>query len=524
MEKNNIITFVLLSLGLASLAGCDGFLDKLPDNRAEMDSESKIQNLLVSAYPRNDFMLLTEFMSDNVDDMGAGNPYTDRFIDQVYAWSEITETDNEAPENVWNSSYYAIAAANQALQAIEDLGGPATSELKAAKAEALLCRAYNHFILTNLFCKSYNPSTSEKDLGIPYSEEPETTLVVHHERGTVAEDYERMDADIQEALPLQADSYFSVPKYHFNKKAAYAFAARFYLFYQKWDKAEEYASRCLGSAPETMLRDWKATAGMTQTYDAIVSHFIDASLNCNLLLLTAYSKMGLAFGPYYLYSKYAHNNHIATTEDVLAANIWRSGEYYMPPKVYKGTNLDKTVFWKLPYLFEYTDAVAGIGYYRTVYPAFWCDETLLVRAEARTMLEKFDEAAADLTLWMKNIVNTETVLDPSSIRRYYNAVKYSTWDSPTIKKKLNPSFDIGMETSVKEAMIQCVLGFRRIETLGQGLRWFDVNRYGICIDRRTIGADGEPERVTDSLKIDDLRRALQIPRKVIDAGLEANPR
>ncbi len=524
MKKNNILTSALLSLGLAALAGCDGFLDRLPDNRTEIDTESKIQSLLVSAYPRNDFMLLTEFMSDNVDDMGSGNPYTDRFIDQVYAWDEITETDNESPLNVWNASYYAIAAANQALQAIENLGGASTSALKASKAEALLCRAYNHFVLANLFCKSYDPATSGEDRGIPYSEEPETTLVVHHERGTVAEDYERIDADIQEALPLVSDAVFSVPKYHFNKKAAYAFAARFYLFYQKWDKAEEYATRCLGSAPETMLRDWAATASLTQTYDAIVSHFIDASLNCNLLLLTAYSKMGLAFGPFFTYSKYAHNNYLATTEDALAANVWKSGDYYMPPKVYKATNLDKTIFWKLPYLFEYTDAVAGIGYYRTVYPAFWCDETLLVRAEARTMLEKYDEAAADLTLWMRNIVDTETTLDPSSIRRFYNSVEYSVWNAPTVKKRLSPSFDIGMENSVKEAMLQCVLGFRRIETLGQGLRWFDIKRYGIVIDRRVIGADGEPERVTDSLKVDDLRRALQIPGKVIDAGLEANPR
>ncbi len=524
MKKNDIMISAMLSLSLVTLSGCDGFLDRLPDNRAEIDTESKVRSLLVSAYPRNDFMLLTEFMSDNVDDMGSGNPYTDRFIDQVYAWNGITETDNESPENVWDASYYAIAAANQALQAIEDMGGATTAELKASKAEALLCRAYNHFILTNLFCKSYDPQTCGEDLGIPYSSEPETTLIVHHERGTVAEDYDLMDADIQEALPLVADSWFSVPKYHFNKKAAYAFAARFYLFLQQWDKAEEYATSCLGSAPETMLRDWEATAAMTQTYDAIVSHFIDASLNSNLLLLTGYSKMGLAFGPYFTYSKYAHNNYIATTEDVLASNIWRTGDYYMPPKVYKATNLDKTIFWKLPYLFEYTDAVAGIGYYRTVYPAFWCDETLLVRAEARIMQEKYDEAAADLTLWMGNIVNTETVLDPYSIRRFYNSIEYSEWNAPTIKKKLSPTFDIGAENDFKEAMLQCVLGFRRIETLGQGLRWFDVNRYGIVIDRRIIGADGEPEQLTDSLKIDDPRRALQIPRKVIDAGLEANPR
>ncbi|XLL74012.1 RagB/SusD family nutrient uptake outer membrane protein, partial [Myroides odoratimimus] len=36
------------------------------------------------------------------------------------------------------------------------------------RAEALLARAYNHFMLVNLWAKHYNPATAESDLGIPY--------------------------------------------------------------------------------------------------------------------------------------------------------------------------------------------------------------------------------------------------------------------------------------------------------------------------------------------------------------------
>ena len=47
------------------------------------------------------------------------------------------------------------------------------------------------------------------------------------QRGTVAEVYQNIAADLEEGLPLIDDNIYSRVKYHFNKKAAYAFAARF---------------------------------------------------------------------------------------------------------------------------------------------------------------------------------------------------------------------------------------------------------------------------------------------------------
>ena len=45
------------SIGLAAIAmllatsSCEGFLDKMPDNRTELDNSEKVLQLLVSAYP-----------------------------------------------------------------------------------------------------------------------------------------------------------------------------------------------------------------------------------------------------------------------------------------------------------------------------------------------------------------------------------------------------------------------------------------------------------------------------------------
>ena len=524
-----IITTILTAAALLAAVSCDKFLDRMPDNRAEINDQAKIRALLVSAYPSTDYMLVTEFMSDNVDDYGKNNPYTDRFIDQVYAWADVTETDNEDPESVWGSSYIAIAAANEALQAIEDLGGVEATGMYAEKAEALLCRAYNHFILANVFCMAYNPETADKTLGIPYSEETETTLNPKYQRGTLANVYAKIARDIEAALPYVSEEYYLVPKYHFNTKAAYAFAARFYLYYEKFDKSLECANKVLGNQPGGLLRDWAYQATMTQDYDVLVNHYIEATLGCNLLLMTAYSKMGLAFGPYYVYSRYAHGEYLANRETGIAiSDLWggNNDTYYSGMKIYSATNLDKTIFWRLPYLFEYTDPVARIGYYRTVYPAFTADMTLLERAETNVILENYDDAVRDINLWVGNIAKDPTTLTQERIEKYFNNTPYHIWDSATVKKHINPNaaLNIGAEGGTKENLLQCVLALKRVESLGSGLRWFDIKRYNIEIDRRILNAAGRPAKKTDTLVKDDPRRAVQIPPKVRAADMEPNPR
>lgn len=527
MKRNNYIYTGCLGLVMA-LASCDSYLDKMPDNRAEIDSEDKVSALITSAYPKCGYQMLNELMGDDVDDMGSRyTSYTDRFVDQAYAWKDITELDNDSPESLWESLYGAIASANQALASIEEMGGATTTALKECKAEALLCRAYGHFILVNEFCQNYNPTTSKTDLGIPYVDAPETSLYNNYSRGTVAEVYEKIDRDIQEALPLVGDSHLSVSKYHFNEEAAYAFASRFYLFYQDWDKVVEYATTALGATPSAKLRDWDAheALGITNDLTPRWNKYIDASDAANLLLIPITSSFGLFESNYLYLTKYSHNGYIASNEDVSATNIWGSSSLLRcQPMEFKGGTMNRTLIAKCPYMFEETDPVSKIGYYKSVYPAFKSDLVLLERAEAYVMLKNYDKACADLTTWMQNWTKSTMTLTPEKINEFYGALDYYQWNAPTLKRHLNPAFEIDAEGSTQENMLQCVLNFRRQENLLEGMRWWDVKRYGIKIYRRTMNSSAEPDKVTDSLDVNDPRRAIQLPQTVLAAGLQANPR
>ena len=278
---NKYIGLSIVALGL-TFTSCNDFLDTTPDNRATIDSEEKVEKLLVSAYSTASYVYFCEAMSDNFDDYGEANPNTDRFVDEVYAWKDVTEDDNESPERYWTGAYDAIIQANQALEAIGNVGN--SRNMQEARAEALLSRAYHHFMLVNIFAKNYNSATSDTDPGVPYLGGVEDKLDVHHERASVATVYQMIDRDLQEALPLVGSDYMSVPKYHFNPKAAYAFAARFYLFYEKWDQALKYANLCLGANAASQIRNWQAWSQVGTDREVQFNDWIDASNNANLLL------------------------------------------------------------------------------------------------------------------------------------------------------------------------------------------------------------------------------------------------
>lgn len=531
MKKNIFQTSAILALAAIAFASCDDFLDKVPDNRAELDSEEKIKGLLVSAYPTSECIVLNELMSDNINDMGESNPYTERYYDQVASWTDVTETNFSDPEEIWSDYNGCVETANTVLEAIDKLGK--NEEWSGYRAEALLCRAFANFILVNCFAQHYS-ADDNTSLGITIVTKPETTLNPQYERQTVKECYAAIQADIEEALPLVKD-VFDVPKYHFNKNAAYAFATRFYLYSEQWEKAIESANKVLGTNPRSILRDNKAMTKLPDDEKIRARHYASSSEPANLMLLTCQSESGVVFGPWAVAKRYAHDEYIGTNEtvDALAA-LWGKNysSFYYTMGIYNATNVSLWSKNNLPYIFEYTDAVAGIGHPHSVYCPVTSDEVLLCRAESQILLGKFDEAAADMTLWMQNIANTNLTLTPAKIVSFINGIDYS-YDTEkkdslgmesTLKKHLNPKFHIDEEGSTQECMLQLVLAMRRYETLNEGKRWFDIKRYGIVIPRRTMDAADKPAKVTDWLTVDDPRRAMQIPLSIRMAGYTPNPR
>ena len=255
MKKINIFLLVLSTLAFSS---CDSYLDKLPDDRAEVNTFEKAKQLLSTAYSDNAPNLLLDLSSDNVTDLG--RQYTYQIVqDEAYRWKEIDVTTNDSPRRLWSGFYVAVGTANQVLA---DLSKVTDRDVAPLRAEALLCRAWALFRLSNIFCMAYDATKADKYLGLPY---PKTAGVSVNNRGTLEELYAYINADIEEALPKISDDHYDVPKYHFNTRAAYAFAARFNLYYNKPDKAIEYATKALGSNPASMMRSvstYKKLAGV----------------------------------------------------------------------------------------------------------------------------------------------------------------------------------------------------------------------------------------------------------------------
>lgn len=165
MRRNQL--YIPLFIATLAIVGssCNDFLDELPDNRTELNSEQKIAKMLVSAYPEGSANELFELYSDNTDDNSARYSYYKLSEEECYNWKDTQEEYQDTPTNLWETHYIAIASANMALEEIEKRGNP--ESLMPQRGEALVCRAYNHFVLANIFCNAYNTHASQ-ELGIPY--------------------------------------------------------------------------------------------------------------------------------------------------------------------------------------------------------------------------------------------------------------------------------------------------------------------------------------------------------------------
>ena len=531
--KNIIYKGSMMLASVAILASCADQLDTLPDNRTTLDTPKKIAGLLVTAYPDRTPTLFNEWMSDNTDYMGAQNSQGNRGGDQYFFWQEQTEGGNDSPEQVWMLYYGGIYKANEALAAIEDQGGPKNDILRNSKGEALVLRAYNHFVLANEFCRPYNGKTSTKDAGLYYATgiADFSAAAEQSVRGTVADVYAKIAEDIEAGIPLINDTY-EVPKYHFNKQAAYAFATRFYLYYEKWEKAKEYADKLLGSNPAASLRDYASLQAMplskSEQAVKIAEAYCSASADCNLLVQTSVSNAGMALAPWLTSKRYTLTNYLSETELFQSNNIWgTSSNLIWKPFTVNQAESNFALLMKLPREMEIVNTTTGSGYLRTLNVDFTMDEALLNRAEAEIMLGQNDAACADMTIWMKNFFNTNVTLTPTSVQTYFKTVPYAYADAdkmvPSFKKHISPRFTIGVEGSVQESLLQCMLNFRRIETVHQGLRWMDIRRYNIEIPRRLIGVNGRPSKNLDWLEKDDPRQVVQIPQSIRESGVAGNP-
>ena len=529
-----------------TLPSCTDKLDEVPDNRTFIDSPAKVRKLLTSAYPVATPAVICELSGDNYVDDNVVVPAThnsayQEFHDEAYQWQDIENysiNSDDTPYQVWEAYYAGISVCNHAIEAMQEMSSDPANDIELAHSwgEAHVLRAYLHFILVNVFAENYkNDSISSKDKGIPYVTVPETTVQVDYSTSeflhSVKETYDLIEKDIKEGIDLIDDSKFEVPAYHFNRSAANAFAARFYLFKRNYDKCIYYADQALGATPT--LRDWDNIN--QNTMNSRLNDYNDETVSWNYLIQSTYSLQDRMLSA----CRYATNDGttftsngqtwtVPSTLSILMSGGGPNWTGYLPAYdgnlyIWGGQEYGVWLFRVYEY-FEYTDKIAGIGYVHMLYQPFTADETALCRAEAKLYNGDRDGAIQDLQAWTAShmVVDEQTKapkpLTLDDIKRKYDRSKTNIFVSD-----LHPQ-NMGFEKILEGddlAVLDCILHFRRIERLYEGDRWYDIKRYGITVYHH-FRAPMEDDIHTDSLTWNDTRRVLQLPNNVIEAGYPAN--
>lgn len=482
---------------LISITSCDDFLSEIPDNRTQIDTPEKISELLVTAYPDRTYMVIAETMSDNVFDCGIQS--TSISNAQSFNWEMQNQIDEDTENGFWTGSYKAIAAANQALDAIEKLGNP--TNLDPQKGEALVARAYSHFMLVSLWANRYNPATAATDLGVPYITKPEASLLVQYKRNTVKEVFDFVEQDLIEGMKYLTNNY-KEPKYHFNIDAAKAFACRFYLIKGDWDKVLEF-SEGLGSKP-TKIRNYAAFNAVA--FAQMPIEYSKAEQETNLLIDYPNSIANRAAGDRFALAGNRSDEILGTQ-----TNIWGKPHLIRANGQYSG---GVNVFVpKLYEYFKYTNLTSRTGEPYTATVLFSNDEMYLNRIEALLMKNRMAEVNTELGYFLGTRTSgynpATDILDEAKVTAKY----------PVIANEFTPFYTL---SPIQASYIKAIAEARRRDFIREGIRWFDIKRFNLVVVHNTLEF-GKVVR-NNVLEKDDKRRALQIPQRASDSGIEKNPR
>lgn len=486
-HKRKVKPAIIGALALMAIAagGCKKYLEQAPDSTwTDLSTPAKVSKLLGTAYPQASYITMCEAMSDNVGDKGVGEYY--RPNGDAYLFNDIQWIEEDSPEAYWRACYTAIAAANQALQACEKAADPAAYSRQ--RGEALLARAYAHFMLVNIFSKTYDAATAANDPGIPYVTVPETVVMKQYERKTVAYVYDMVEKDLLSGLPLISDDAYTVPRFHFNRSAAYAFATRFYLYKKDYAKVVAYADNTFSNNDvASNMRLWNTTYG-SMSPAQIFDIYANANEKANLLIVEAPSLWGRNAGRLRYDLDFQHEALILGRN--VTGGVWSYPLYYYGSQDY--------FVPKLSEYFVKNSVNATIGQPYVMTPLFTTEEVLFNRAEANAYLNNTSAVLKDLNLFASKRI------------RNYNASQHN------ISLGAMQSF-YGI-SDVKTVCIRTILDFKRAEYVQEGQRWFDLQRYKIPVVH--ITREGE----TLELKADDNRRLFQIPASATTSGIALNPR
>lgn len=228
-------------------ASCDDILDTKPQGvfTDEQIGDKEAVDLMTSAYAS----LLNHYFGNNESFAGPINNWVFdvRSDDALKGGDGVTmegymhqlevgnvQSDNDVANFKWRNNYYSVSRCNTAIRGINASGALTAEEKESMVAEMKTLRAYFYFDMLRIFTK------------FPYFDEtvtnPSECRADEYTRAEIADFIKKDLRDCYNVLPAQQEQAG-----RFNKYVAAALLARVDLFTSDWAEAEKYAGYVIDS-------------------------------------------------------------------------------------------------------------------------------------------------------------------------------------------------------------------------------------------------------------------------------------
>lgn len=456
---------VFLCFFVLVATSCEQLLEVEPTHAVDVEvaisSYTGLKGILVDSYDDlqapwawgSAFTLLPEIMADNLDFVYAQGYYQGQFQNNfgshMYAW--IHETINQ--------SNIIIANADR----VKDDPGVTPADMDNLVGQAHAIRALFYFQMVNVY--AYAPTAIVEDRnrgGVPLFIEPVTALsdIQLLPRAPIAEVYDRIVSDLKTAIALLDDQNAAASgRGYIGRSAAQALLSRAALFRGDWQGAVDAATAAIDavwatlSTRESYGDDWELDLH-PESFFTLYFETIDNVQNSPRLLYHSVDSRVPGF-----------------------AGI---GEY-VPGPGFLDLLLEPDVRWQALQMGKKgrLETVKFLGGSEASWASnihmIRLSEVYLNRAEAYARLNREAEAIADLDLLRA--------------------------------RALGPDF--APTTASGKDLLDAILLERRLELAFEGLRWFDLKRLGMDVDKsQTTGEIIDFET--------DARILAPIPRQEMD--------
>ncbi len=242
---------ILILLALA-LSSCQGILDKEPiatldagsffqtEDDAVQALNAAYQPLLFSNTNNNFYWAFAEVTSDEAIPGGDGSRPGIVEMD-AFTFTPRTEEFN----TFWKLQYAGITQCNLVLDNISNIE-MTENRRNQITGQALFLRSYYYFLLTQVFGD------------VPFFTRvapPDELKVPKTAKATI---YAQIEADCERAAGLLPAQYPAADVGRATKGAAYALAAKTFLYEKNWEKVVEYVGKVKGLGIYALMSDYRA--------------------------------------------------------------------------------------------------------------------------------------------------------------------------------------------------------------------------------------------------------------------------